>query len=60
MIGYWNQFLKTKTYWSSSLQYVNIYYLDKLINEIKIFLSDSGWGPVVRQSAIVNELRKLF
>ena len=28
--------------------------------KIKIFLSDSGWGPVVRQSAIVNELRKSF
>ena len=28
--------------------------------KIKIFLSDSGWGPLVRQSAILNELRKIY
>lgn len=28
--------------------------------KIKIFLSDSGWGPLVRQSAIVFELQKVF
>lgn len=28
--------------------------------KIKIFLSESGWGPIVRQSSIVNELNKEF
>ena len=38
VIGYWNQFLKNKKHTGLPVwQYVNIYYLDKLINENKNF-----------------------
>ena len=28
--------------------------------KVKIFLSEPGWGPIVRQSSIINELKKIY